>query len=66
LAIDHIKGGGSKHRKEVRHLYSWLRREGFPSGFRILCHNCNLARGVYGYCPHEREGSTQKQAKASD
>ncbi len=22
-------------------------------GFRVLCFNCNLARGFYGVCPHE-------------
>lgn len=58
LAIDHIDGGGSKHRKEVRKrfpsMYHYLKAEGFPSGYRILCHNCNLARGFYGYCPHDR------------
>jgi hypothetical protein len=27
---------------------------GFPSGFRTLCHNCNMAKGLYGTCPHER------------
>lgn len=58
LAIDHINGGGSKHRKEVRKkfptMYHFLIREGFPDGYRILCHNCNLSKGFYKYCPHER------------
>ena len=55
LAIDHINGGGTKHRKEVGsgiHLYQWLRRNNYPEGFRVLCHNCNQALGTYGYCPH--------------
>jgi len=55
LAIDHIDGGGTSHRLEVgkgERFYSWLRRNGFPEGFRVLCHNCNLAIGFYGYCPH--------------
>jgi hypothetical protein len=34
-------------------MYTWLRNQGYPNGFRTLCHNCNLARGFYGYCPHE-------------
>lgn len=56
LAIDHMDGGGSRHRREVvgSHLYPWLIRNGFPSGYRILCHNCNQARGSYGVCPHEQ------------
>lgn len=57
LAIDHINGGGRKHRDEVKNIYSWLRRTGFPDGFRVLCHNCNMALGLYGYCPHETEKS---------
>ncbi len=54
LAVDHIFGGGGKHRKSVHgHIYPWLVRNGYPAGFRLLCHNCNCARGYYGYCPHE-------------
>lgn len=54
LAIDHINGGGRKHRTEINTpLPYWLKKNGFPEGFRILCHNCNLAKGRYGYCPHE-------------
>lgn len=58
LAIDHINGGGLKHRREMHSqigLYRWLITNGFPEGFRVLCHNCNLARGFYGFCPHEKE-----------
>lgn len=58
LAIDHINGGGHKHRKELKRrgtsYYTWLRREGFPPGYQVLCHNCNLAKGFYGKCPHEK------------
>ena len=59
LTIDHIAGGGSVHRRALRrpggHLfYVWLRHQGFPKGFRLLCFNCNSARGFWGYCPHER------------
>ncbi len=54
LAIDHINGGGEKHRKKIGNkIARWLLRNNFPSGFRILCHNCNQALGHYGYCPHE-------------
>lgn len=55
LAIDHIQGGGRQHRKEIKTpLPYWLKRNGFPKGFRILCHNCNMSLGRYGYCPHTR------------
>lgn len=56
LAIDHINGGGNKHRKEIKmSIYEWLVKQNFPKeGFRILCHNCNQARAYYGYCPHQK------------
>jgi rubrerythrin len=61
LAVDHINGDGAAHRRELKsramaHLYNLLKKQGFPKDrFRLLCHNCNHARGLYGYCPHERE-----------
>lgn len=57
LAIDHINGGGRKHRKEIGayHIEAWLKKEGWPQGFRVLCHNCNMAFGLYSRCPHEIE-----------
>ncbi len=55
LAIDHIEGNGNKHRKETTsHMARWIVKNNFPNGFRILCHNCNQALGVYGYCPHSK------------
>lgn len=61
LAIDHMNGNGNKHRKENRisagsSTHYWLVRNNFPEGFRVLCHNCNMAHGAYGYCPHARAG----------
>lgn len=56
LCLDHIHGGGSKHRKEVGSgfaLYLWLKRSGYPKGYQVLCHNCNMAKGFYGLCPHK-------------
>jgi hypothetical protein len=55
LAIDHIEGGGTQHRKALGvgdRFYLWLMREDYPSGYRVLCHNCNSALGMFGYCPH--------------
>lgn len=41
LEIDHIDGGGSKHRREIRgNLYYWLIKNKFPIGFQVLCSNC--------------------------
>lgn len=57
LCLDHVNGGGNKHRAEVgggSSFYGWIVRNGFPDGFQILCHNCNFAKGAYGECPHVR------------
>lgn len=69
LALDHIKGGGLRHLQSLgfnkrnggrgRGIYHWLIKNGFPEGYRVLCHNCNNALGFYGYCPHS--GKTQEQ-----
>ena len=57
LSVDHINGGGRKDRRlhRGRDFYLWLIRESFPKGFQILCHNCNMAKGLYGECPHKNE-----------
>jgi hypothetical protein len=60
LCIDHINGGGSEHRRALRAkgisagagFYKWLQKNDYPEGFQVLCHNCNMAKGFYGSCPH--------------
>jgi len=45
LTIDHIDGGGDEHRKKIggggQATYRWLKRNGFPGGYRVLCFGCN-------------------------
>lgn len=59
LTIDHIHEGGGKHRKEINkrggiEFYCWLRRNGYPKGFQVLCFNCNCGRSLNnGICPHK-------------
>lgn len=64
LAFDHINGNGNQHRKEMRKtcgtIHYWLKKNGWPAGIRVACHNCNLAMGFYGYCPHETERQIQQ------
>lgn len=62
LGIDHIHGSGTRHRKDLGNgnktgqaLYRWIKDNDYPDGLRVLCHNCNLSIGFYGYCPHEKE-----------
>ena len=49
LSIDHVGGGGNKHRKTIgvgsgRTFYRWLRDNGYPPGFQVLCFNCNILK----------------------
>lgn len=51
LSIDHIKGGGAKHRKELGvksgfNFYYWLRAHGYPEGYQTLCMNCQFIKRV--------------------
>lgn len=57
LAIDHINNDGADHRRALRttSLTRWLVRNNFPAGFQTLCHNCNMAKAIYGACPHSIE-----------
>lgn len=56
LAIDHIHGGGTQDR-EINgtgyNFYYYLKRNKYPKGFQILCHNCNIAKRA-GVCPHKK------------
>lgn len=55
LCIDHIKGKGRQHRKEIgaSALYRWLKKNNYPDGFQVLCWNCNSAKYILGKCPHQ-------------
>ena len=57
LSIDHINWDGKTHRKDLgltgNKFYGWLIKNNFPEGFQVLCMNCNFAKGIYGFCPHQ-------------
>jgi hypothetical protein len=57
LTFDHINGDGNKHRKEdpsSRYICKWLIKNNFPEGVvQVLCWNCQEAKRILGYCPHE-------------
>ena len=60
MCLDHINGGGNIHRCKTDvgdgdGVYRWAKRNNFPEGFQVLCHNCNMAKSLYGRCPHESE-----------
>lgn len=54
LSIDHIENGRGNPAKRPRmDICRWLKKNGYPSGFQILCYDCNHAKASYGVCPHQ-------------
>lgn len=55
LSLDHKDNNGNAHRREVgrRNIAEWARQHAYPDFLQVLCHNCNLAKGFYGNCPHK-------------
>lgn len=55
LVLDHVENDGKAHRAAVRGgskgMYIWARRNGYPDNLQVLCHNCNMSKAFYGYCP---------------
>lgn len=57
LAIDHVNNDGAEDRritKPSEYYKRFLTGIRLP-GFQVLCHNCNSAKGYYGYCPHQKQ-----------
>ena len=50
LSIDHIDGGGSRHRKSLhKDFYAWLIENDYPLGYQTFCMNCQfITRGKWG------------------
>jgi len=45
LSIDHISGDGANHKRSRKgDLYGWLRKHKYPSGFQVLCMNCQFIK----------------------
>ncbi len=63
LALDHIDGGGDSERKKLglygTPYFAWVIKNNYPDHLQLLCHNCNMAKGLYGYCPHTKEPGHQ-------
>jgi hypothetical protein len=62
LAIDHINGGGNKHRKKLKkrgaNFNQWIINNNFPDDLQILCHNCNMSKYLLGgICAHKNKGN---------
>lgn len=72
LCLDHINGGGNEHRRTLgthkcgEPFYRWIRKNNYPDILQILCHNCNMSKGFYGECPHERQRREAKDAQPAE
>lgn len=64
LVLDHVIGGGTRHRSLVdkvygrgSNFYKWILRYYHNTGtlpneqLQILCSNCNMAKGINAKCP---------------
>lgn len=60
MSLDHMQPGEAKeHRKTFgnnKKVYIHLKKLGWPKDkYRLLCLNCNMSYGMWGYCPHQLE-----------
>jgi hypothetical protein len=63
LAIDHLNGGGGGERRKHgsgSKFYFYLKKHNYPPGYQVLCHNCNMAKGFWGVCPHKKGRKIKK------
>lgn len=48
LSIDHVNGKGTAHRKTIKGgglgFYRWLKVNAYPTGFQVLCMNCQFVK----------------------
>jgi hypothetical protein len=61
LTIDHINNDGGRHRKSDKsagYIVWWIIKNNFPSGFQVLCMNCNWAKRITGICPHKSKSKS--------
>ena len=60
LTLDHIENDGAVKRKNGEPLgsglYRYLIKNNYPSGFQVLCWNCNCGKRINkGICPHQNQ-----------
>ena len=67
LTIDHINGGGNQHRKKIGcktgcSFYRWLKKNGYPEGFQVLCFNCQFRKRSIEIKPENPNKRQQQKA----
>ena len=69
LTLDHMNDDGGEQRKRQgftggTRFYKWLIAKRFPSGFQVLCMNCNQGRYRNGgICPHKKRRMSPSRSK---
>ncbi|RDJ35314.1 MAG: hypothetical protein DWQ19_10900 [Crenarchaeota archaeon] len=63
LTVDHVNGGGSQHKRRIKNLYSWIKRNNFPEGFQVLCWNCQFRKKNEEAKPENPQPNQIKQAE---
>jgi hypothetical protein len=60
LSIDHVNNDGAQEQKSGKYngsgsaFYTWLRKNNFPTGYQVLCMNCQIGKHKNGgVCPHQ-------------
>ncbi len=59
LQLDHVNNDGAEHRKQLGRgkVLPWIKANGFPPGFQVLCANCHAIKTYmhrYGLTGSER------------
>ena len=66
LVFDHIKNRPKSHKGiSGVSMARKLKKDNYPTGIQILCHNCNTGKEIYGgvRCPHYLSKKAQKKLK---
>jgi hypothetical protein len=70
LSIDHIDGGGGRHRRQIGsgnkggyNFYRWLKRNNYPDGFQVLCFNCQYRKRMVEMKPKNPTHLQEVRAK---
>jgi hypothetical protein len=80
LQLDHVNGDGMAHRKKhnlgtgADRLWRWVRDNGYPPEFQVLCCNCNhskfngpaCALARQPHCSHFKETTNEHKTKSGN
>jgi hypothetical protein len=61
LGLDHVNDDGNLERETLKchQIYAKAKKENYPPTYQLLCHNCNMAKSLYGVCPHKSKIEAQ-------